>query len=447
MVKNMIRKLYKIIDRLIILPISRIIYNIGKHFRDNSFLNKQLNKPRFIIILSLILAVCCFLIIDNKVISLVETEAETIKNVPVNVIFNNEAFVVENVPQYVDITITGKKSDIYLAKQLGEFSAQLDLSKYKEAGTHKVYFSYSKSIGSVNYILDPSYLIVNIKDKVSEVRTLQYDVVSTDELDEKLSVSSVSLDSTEVIVKGSTEALEEVSTVKALISVSSKDYPDAGTYEMTNIPLVAYNKKGERVENVEITPNVMTGTIILKSYKTTVPLQVNTTGKLTSGKAIASISINNSSSYSIDIYGEEEEIKKITSVPVTINVDGLGNESVKTYSVTINKPSGVRYMNAKNVSISVAFGDEEQKSISINDVTYKNTPKGYTANIVSIGDVNVQVKGVKSNIDKIDASNIKAYVDLTGLTEGTHEVNVKIDNNNPLVSYLVTSTISVKITK
>lgn len=441
------RKLYKIIDVLIILPISRLVYNIFKPLNNNNGLNKLLNKPHFMIILSLILAVACFLLIDNKVISIVETEAETIKNVPVNIIYNSEAFVVENVPETIDITITGKKSDIYLAKQLGDFSVDLDLSKYKEAGTYKVYFTYSKSIGSVNYILDPSYLIVTIKDKVSEVRTVQYDIVNTDELDEKLSVSSVTLDSTEVIVKGSTDALEEVATVKALVSVSSKDYPDVGTYEITNIPLVAYNKKGERVNNVEITPEYMTGTIVLKSYKITVPLQVNTSGTLISGKAIASISINNNNSYSIDIYGEEEEIKNITSVPVTINVDGLGSESVKTYAVTINKPSGVRYMNAKNVSISVAFGDEEQKSISINDIENKNVAKGYTANIMSIGDVVVQVKGVKSNIDKIDASNIKAFVDLTGLSEGTHEVNVKIDNNNPLVNYVVTSTITVKITK
>ena len=61
---------------------------------------------------------------------MIENEAEIIKNVPVNLIYNEEAYVVENVPETVDITITGRKSDIYLAKQLGEFAVELDLSKY-----------------------------------------------------------------------------------------------------------------------------------------------------------------------------------------------------------------------------------------------------------------------------------------------------------------------------
>lgn len=430
------------------MPISRLVYNISKSISgNNTNFNKLLNRPHFLIIISLIFAVICFLLIDNKVISLVENEAEIIKNVPVSLIYNEEAYVVENVPESIDITIAGRKSDIYLAKQLGEFGVELDLSKYTEAGTYKVYFTYSKSIDSVDYILDPSYLTVTIKDRVSEVHSVDYDLVSTDDLDKKLSVDSVSLDSTEVIVKGSQDALDEISSIKALVSVSSEDYTEAGTYEMTNIPLVAYDKKGQIINNIEIVPRALTGTLVLKSYKVTVPLSVSTTGKLLSGKAIASITINNSANYSLDIYGEENEIKDISSVPVTINVDGLGSESVKNYKVTISKPSGVRHMSIKNVTITATFGDEEQKSIEVSNIENKNLADGYNANIIPSGKTIVQVKGVKSNIDNIEANDIKAYVDLSGLGEGTHEVDVKVDNNNPLINYVVTSTIKVIITK
>ena len=208
-----------------------------------------------------------------------------------------------------------------------------------------------------------------------------------------------------------------------------------------------YNKNGEIIENVEIVPQTLTGTLVLKSFSIPVPLSVSTTGKLISGKAIASISINNNSSYSIDIYGEEEDIKNISSVPVTVNVDGLGSESVKNYKVTISKPSGVRYMSIKNVTITATFGDEEQKTVEVENVDPKYLADGYSATIVSSGKPQVLVKGVKSNIDKIEANNIKAYVDLSGLGEGRHEVAVKVDNNNALVNYIVTDTITVKITK
>ena len=440
--------IYVKIDKYIIMPISRLVYNISKSLSSNNVnFNKLLNRPHFLIITSLVFSIICFLLIDNKVISLVENEAEIIKNVPVNLVYNEEAFVVENVPDTVDITITGRKSDIYLAKQLGEFAVELDLSKYTEAGTYKVYFTYSKSIDSVDYILDPSYLTVTIKDKVSEVHSVSYDLVSTDDLDKKLSVGSITLDSSEVIVKGSQDALNEIASIKALVSVSSDDYQEAGTYEMTNIPLVAYNKKGQIINNVEIVPQTLTGTLVLKSYKVTVPLSVSTTGTLVNGKAIASITINNSSNYSLDIYGEEEELKEISSVPVTINVDGLGAESVKNYKVTISKPSGVRYMSVKNVTITATFGDEEQKTVEVGTIEQKYLAEGYSANIISSAKTQVLVKGVLSNINKIDASDIKAYVDLSGLGEGTHEVAVKVDNSNPLINYVVTNTITIRITK
>jgi len=448
--------LFKAIDKWIVMPISRLVYNISKSTSgNNASFNKLLNRPHFLIVISLIFSVICFLLIDNKVISLIENEAEIIKNVPVNLIYNAEAYVVENVPETVDITITGRKSDIYLAKQLGEFAVELDLSKYTEAGTYKVYFTYSKSIDSVDYILDPSYLTVTIKDKVSEVHSVTYDLVSTDDLDEKLSVDSITLDSSEVIVKGSQDALDEIASIKALVSVSSKDdnnedtetYTEPDTYEMTKIPLVAYNSKGEIIKNVEIVPQYLTGTLVLKSYKMPVPISVSTTGKLVEGKAVAAITINNQTNYSLDIYGEEEDIKNITSVPVTINVDGLGSETVKNYKVTISKPSGVRYMSMKNVTITATFGDEAQKTVEVDVREPKNLADGYSANIISSSKTLVQVKGVQSNIDKIAANNIKAYVDLAGLGEGTHEVKVKVDNNNPLINYVVSSTVTIKITK
>lgn len=439
--------IFKIIDKLIIMPISRLVYNISKAWGNNNSINKILNQPHFLIVISLIFAIICFLLVDNKVINLLENEAEVIKNVPVKTIFNEETYVVENIPETVDIIITGRKSDIYLAKQLGDFAAELDLSKYTTPGTYKVKFKSSEAVDSVNYKIDPSYLSVVIKNKVSDVYSVNYDLVSTDKLNERLSVDSVTLDASEVVVKGSQDALDQIASIKALVSLANNSYAEADTYEMTNIPLVAYDNKGHIVKNIEIVPNVLTGTLVLKSYKSTVPLQISTIGELISGRAIASVVVNNSENFSLDIFGEESEIKNISNVPVTINVDGLGTESVKTYKVTLSKPSGVRYMSAKNVTITVSFGDEQQKSIQVRNIESKNLGEGLTANIIDNNSTTVQVKGVKSNIDKIEGSNIKAYVDLAGLGEGTHQVEVKIDNNDPLIKYIVSSTITVKISK
>ncbi len=449
MIKKFFKKIYKFIDKCIVVPISRAIYYLSKKYKKNQGkLDKVLNKPNFLIYLSLIIAVMLFLLIDTKVITLVETEAEVITNVPVVVKYNEEAYVVEGVPETVDITLTGRKSDIYLAKQLGEYEVILDLSEYTPSESpYKVYFTYSKSIDSLSYQLSPEYVQVTIKNKESQVKSIDYDLLNIDSLDSKLSVKSVTLDKTEVVVKGGSDALEQIASVKALIDLKDQEFKEAGTYDIDNVKLVAYDSKGNLLNNIEIVPETIGATVVLDSYSVTVPLSIETTGKLITGKSIASILVNNNSSYSITIYGDQKEIEKITSVPVTINVDGLGNEGTKTYNVNIKKPNGVREMSVNQVEITLTFGEEQQKTIEISkNIDDKNLSEGLAVNILGGQEIYVQVKGVASVIEKIEAKDISAYIDLAGLGTGDYELEVKINNNNPLVTYVVSSKLKVRIT-
>ena len=454
MITKFFKKIYKFIDQKIVVPISRFIYHLSKKFKKNQGkLDELLNRPHFLIYLSLFLAVIMFILIDTKVINLVKTEAEEIRGVPVVVKYNEEAYVIEGVPDTVDITLTGRKSDIYLAKQLGEYEVVLDLSEYTPSDNpYKVYFSYSKPIHSLTYKLDPSYVQVMIKNKESQVKTLSYDLLNINALDSKLSVKSVSLNKTEVVVKGGSDALAEIASVKALIDLAKQNFTEAGTHDIDNVELVAYDSKGNKLTNIEIVPGTISATVILESYSKAVPVSIETTGELIAGKAIASILVNGNSNYSITIYGDQEELEKINSVPVTINVDGLGKEDVKEYNATINKPNGVRKMSAEKVKIKVQFGEEKQKTIDVsNNIAPINLSEGLTANLINTTNVTVQVKGVESVINKInngeDENKVDAYIDISGLGVGEHEVEVKINNTNPLISYVVSSKIKIKITQ
>ena len=445
--RKLFKKIYNFIDKKIVVPISRMIDFFSKKWKKNQGkLDKILNRPHFLIYLSLAIAIVMFFLIDSKVISLVETEAEVITNVPVVVKYNAEAYVVEGVPDTVDITITGRKSDIYLAKQLGEYEVILDLSDYTAGEQqHKVYFTYSKSINSLVYKLDPSYVQVSIKNKESSVFALSYDLLNIDELNSKLSVKSVSLNKSEVVVKGSNEALEQIASVKALIDLKKQNFQEAGTYDIDNVELVAYDSQGVKLNNVEIVPETTSATLVIDSYSKTVNLAVQTTGKLVPGRAIASLLVGGAENQSITIYGEKDEIDKIESVPVTINVNGEGNNSTKTYDVSITKPNGVREMSIRSVKITVTFGEEQQKTLDLPIVSTENLAEGLVAMQVPGQSITIQVKGVASVIEGIDT--VKPVVDLSGLGVGEHEVEVKISNSDPKVTYEVSSKIKIQITQ
>ena len=112
--------LYRINDKLIIIPIIKFIYKLSKIGKnDSGKLERILNRPIILLYISLICAIIVFMLIDNKVISLVDNEAEIIEDQKVKIIYNEENYVVEGVPEFVDITLIGSKSNLYLAKQIG----------------------------------------------------------------------------------------------------------------------------------------------------------------------------------------------------------------------------------------------------------------------------------------------------------------------------------------
>lgn len=441
--------IYKIIDRFIVTPISRTVYFISDRFRNNPIhIEKVLNKPTTLVYLSLLLAVITFFVVDSQVVSLVETEAEILTNEPVNVIYNKEAYVVEGAVDHVDIVLTGRKSALYLAKQLGEHEVVLDLSSYDASDTpRKVALTYNQTVDNISYKLDPAYVTVTIKKKVSETHSITYELLNEDKLNERFSVSNVNLKQSEVVIKGSQDALDKVATVKALVDLSNSKFTEAISYDVDNLPIVAYDKDGKVLSNIEIVPSTISANISLSTYKATVPLEVTTSGELVAGKSISSITINGKTNYSVDIYGDKDEIDKITSVPISIDVNGKGSGGAQTYPVSITKPNGVRSISEKDVKIVVSFGEEKQKTIEIKNIKANNLGSGLTVNRTDDSAIEVQVKGVQSVIDAITNDNISAYIDLTNYGVGTYNVDVQIDNNDPKVKFVVSTKVNVVITK
>ena len=105
-------------------------------------------------------------------------------------------------------------------------------------------------------------------------------------------------------------------------------------------------------------------------------------------------------------------------------------------------------MSTEKVTITATFGEEEQKTIDISSsILPRNLSDNLAVNLIDTKDITVQAKGVASVIENIKLEDIAAYVDLSGLGVGEHEVEVKIDNKNPLVTYVVSSKLKIKISE
>lgn len=407
-------------------------------------LEKWLTRKNTLVFISLILSICLFLYVDSESTIIVDDSAEVLYDQKVNVTYNSNSYVIEGLPDSVDVTLIGRKVDLYLAKQLSNGSVTADLSNLKE-GMHTINLDYDCSITSVEYKLDPSTVNITIYPKVSETRTASIDIINKSKLDKKLSIGDVTLDEKEVVIKGAEHNLKKVANVKALVDVSKIINPEIGVRTLDDIKLVAYDSDGKIVKGVEMEPNKLSAKITIESPHKEIPIKVIPTGNLEFGKAIDSITTDISK---ITAYGDQDILDKLEYLPVEVDVTGL-NEN-KQYDVIISKPSGIKEISNTNVKVAVTLGTEISKEIKDIYIETINLDPSYKA--VAIGanssKTDVIVKGTKNVIDTIDSSTITAQVDLSGYSEGDYEVTVKVEGDDTKATYAAKTTkIKVRITK
>ena len=425
--------IYKFFDKIIITPFSKLAYLIKDKFSFKSgIIDKILNKPTVLLYLSLFIALLVFVAVDKKVIGINNTKAVVLKNQKLNVVYNEEAYVVEGLPDTVDIILMGRSGDLYLAEQRGDHEVSLDLTNY-DVGTHKVKLEYNKPINTLNYKLDPSSLTVVIYPKVSETRSVSIDLINTDKLSETLVVSNVLLDKNDVIIKSYKEKLESVANVKAIVDVNLLNAKESGTYTLEDVKLVAYDETGKEMKNIEIVPGTVTATVTITSPSKTIPLKVVPKGEVRSGSAISSIT---SSVTNVTVYADESILNELNYIEVEIDVTDLSED--KVYQKVINKPAGSRSISDTSVTINVTMEKETSKDFENISIETENLDPKFIAQGASQNDANVTVtvKGVKSLLDTLETTNIKAYIDLKEITEpGNYSVPVYVTGTDLKLTY------------
>ena len=432
-IKAFFKSIWHFIDRVIVVPVTKFFLGITNIFNKNGkYIEKWMANKNTLIFISLGLALVAFFLVDNKSIILSETSAEVIYDQPVTYVYNEEAYVVEGLPEKVDITLIGRDSDLYLARQLSTHEVTIDLTDLKP-GTHKVSLKYKQSLASIDYKLDPSEATVIIYPKQSMSKNVTIDLLNEDQLDEKLFIQNMETETEEVYIKGAEHVLSKVATVKALLDVNNIPNPEVGEIEVKDIPLMAYDEKGNIID-VEIVPEKINAKVTIASPQKEVPIKVipKNKDKMTFGYAINTITTDVSK---VTVYGDEAVLDQLNYIPVEIDVSGL--KSNKDFAEAIQKPNGIRYISSNTINISVTVEKQVTKEISGIRINPKNLKDGLVVNAAREEDITIPVimTGAKSVLDNIDPSTINAYIDLSNYSEGTHEVNVIVEGSDVRVDY------------
>ena len=431
-------------DKRLITPLTKIILWLMNAFQDfaRNF-DKVSSKKSTLLVVSLLLAFGTFILIDRESNIMIDQYAEILYKQPVTAVYNEELYVIEGLPNAVDITLIGQRRHIFLAKQAPSKGVSVDLTGLKP-GNHKVTLKYTQRLKSLDYKLDPSQVTVTIYENESENKNLTYDILHHDKLNNKLYISNIELDRNEVIVKGARYVLDKIASVKALIDVNSIPNPKAGDITIKDIPLVAYDDNGEIID-VEIVPKTITAKITITSPSKEIPIKLVPVNNLAFGKSIKSMT---SSVTKVTVYGEQEVINEIEQLEVEIDVKGL--EEDKEYSVRLKKPKGITEISVKTMTVNVYVDNSSSKEFENISVQSQNLDPKYKVQALTVDDrqVTVVVKGSEESLKSVKESDITAFIDLKGYGVGTHEIEVQVTGTDLKLTYASkTKKVKVKISE
>ncbi len=442
MFKNLFQSIALFFDRWLITPITKLILKITDLFTNNSVSYEAFfRKKSTLLVTSLLLAFGIFVYIDQESNVIIDQYAEILYNQPVTAYYNEELYVVEGLPDTVDITLVGDKTHIFLAKQSPSKGVSVDLTDLKP-GNHKVTLEYNQRLKSVDYKLDPSQITISIYEKESTTKSVTYDILNQDNLDSKLFIEDVELERTDVIVKGASHQLEKVASIKALLDVDTIANPKEGEIDVKDIPLVAYDEEGNIVE-VEIVPGTVDAKVVITSPSKEVPIKVVPVGDLAFGKAISSIK---TSVTTVTVYGQKEKVDELNELEIELDVKDL--QENKEFTVTLEKPSGITELSVTTVKVEVILSEATTKEFKDVSIVTENLDDKYKVQALSENDIKVTivVSGSSDAINALDINGIKAYIDLEGYGVGEHEVPVKVIGDDLTLSYTSkTKNVTVRI--
>ncbi len=379
-------------------------------------------------LVAFILAVLLYVVVNFNSMTSVYTSSlrstRSLENVTVTAKYNTDTFELSGLPETADIYVTGEAANVINAISSGG-TVVADLEGLTE-GAHEVRLSGEGFGDNVKVVVDPTVVNIVLKKKTTQQFDLSWDFINRDKMEAVYSVGTPVFEYTKVNVRASRDTLDTIAFVKALIDVGGK----ADDFEQ-DARLVAYDATGAPVK-ADIVPDTVHVTVPVTSPNKTVSIEIQVSGEVPDGKAIANITTDQQT---VTIYGSETVLSGIEKVVVTLNASTITKDSTILRPIVL--PAGVNSSNINQITMNVTLGDEVSRVIDNVPINYRNNINNYKASQPdNKTTTSVTVSGTKENIAQINVEDINVYVDMKDALPGLQEFQLLVDQpSDKLVRY------------
>lgn len=378
-------------------------------------------------------------------------DTTTIHNVPV--VFQNEGaltgrslMLTEGTTQTVNLTITGTRSEI-LKLNNNNVSVIVDLSRIYDAGRQSVQYSVNYPADAVTstfeYTADKPRISLTVEEQVSKPVDVFHSYTGQVAEGYMADYETVSMDTRKVIVTGPASVVDQVAQARFTINLDGLTAPLDQDYEYTLCDAEGNPVEVPNVEFVHTDVEKIHVNLSVQRYKEIqLKVKVNDGGGATEETSSIVLDME-----TIMVSGTDDALENLEFLEIgEVNLAELKSETMLVFPIVM--PSDVTNRTGVDVvSVKVSFPALVMKTFTISNILPVNVPAGAEAVVVT-KQVSVTVRGPKSMIQRMQASDLTVTVDFSDLGIGstvTKQPMVTISGNYPDIGILENGHVTVSL--
>lgn len=345
----------------------------------------------------------------------------------------------------IDLNITGKVSEVTRISGK-DLSVSLDLSDITEIGTSVGVYqlqytvNYPDNINSTYvYVDSASADFITVRVEKFTTKTIPITAKYNATVPEGYQAEPVEIRQENIIVSGPDSLVSRISY--AFVNIELEELTDTFSAEM---PFVYMSEQDEIIDSELLKANLEKVSVLIPVLMTKeVSLTVELTGKNSATDSNTTCTVNPST---IQISGSPSRIRDINEIVVaTVDLTSFESSFEEEYDIVL--PDDVTNVSKiESVTVNIEVSGLSTEEFTSDNISYINNTTGYKVSIVTKS-LDIVVRGKRSDLKDISASDIQIKADLKSLDNatGTYSVPAVItigDGVDAVGEYTVTVTIT-----
>lgn len=385
-------------------------------------MKKKLTSNLFLKIVSIVVAFLFWLVIINITDP---TTSRTFFDIPVQILNENVITSANQVYEIEDgdtvrVTVKGKRSFVETLTEK-DFTATADLSELSKVNAVNINVKLNKESNSgVEVDWDNAVLKVNLEKRVT--KKFKVEVAYQGELSENYVLGEMVAKPNIVEVSCGESKFKKIDHVGVMVSLNG----ESEDFESEYSPIL-YDANGDAMDDTNVTfsnDSIRVSTEVLETKE--VPVYVTVTGTPANGYRLAQTDYKPES---VRVSGTKEALAKAVSIKIPIHIDGEKKDVEKEIDLTEYLAAGLNLVgDTSTVSVRCEIEKDGQRVMTLtpSDIAVKNLPQNYTMNFESETEkYSIEVLGEEEILANVQIADLGAYVDLAGLSGGSHTLEVK----------------------